>query len=766
MKFAVDEINNSSSLLPCTRLGYEIYDICNTPVVAVQGALRFLSERNGSTLQVLCNYMNYSTRVIAVIGPSTSEMVVSTGKLFSYFYLPQISFEVSSEKFNDKATFRSFFRTVPSDFLFAQGIVKLMKEFQWNWIALVGSSDDYGIQGTLEFANQAFKNSICIAYQAYIPKDTNYSAINGSLHEIISGIKQSKVNVTVMITSLHETQIFLNNAIQCQLRMVWIASTSWSLSQTIHQLPGIENIGTFIGFAVKSNILPGFDDYVRNQLSLIQQGSLLRNATSPKQNIGQQVLSEVPDLQEKCNECTLLSPENITEILSADSLNLAYRVYVAVYSIGNALHYILNGSDSNCSNSTSKIFPHQLLKKIQTQSFNLNGESFSFDPYGNPNTGYDIVTWRFSGRSSYLIVGDFQQQLNIRRSMIGWYSTKIPKSTCSRECSAGQIKITEGFHTCCFECLTCPEGTYANASECSPCPPGEWSKAGSKTCQFPTFHFLTWGNYYVIGILILMAVIMFLIFGVALLLLKYQNTPIVSVTGRSMCGVIMLGLVCICLSIFFYIGQPNELMCHLQQPFLSISFTVFLGPIVVKSIKLVVFPSDKSCLHWLLNRGCWIIISCSFLGQLLLCALYIFSAAPFSVASIEVEAMEIYLSCQYEPVLQFSLMFGYNGLLVLVSFVCSFMAETPINQYNSARDITFSMLTMILAWIIFIPTYVSTPAAYKPLIQMVFILGSCLGILAALFFPKCYIVLYRKELNINEYFGICNEKNNFENNAK
>ncbi|CAH2319955.1 taste receptor type 1 member 3-like [Pelobates cultripes] len=614
MKFAVDEINNSSSLLPCTRLGYEIYDICSTPVVAVQGALRFLSERNGSTLQVLCNYMNYSTRVIAVIGPSTSEMVVSTGKLFSYFYLPQISFEVSSEKFNDKATFRSFFRTVPSDFLFAKGIVKLMKEFQWNWIALVGSSDDYGIQGTLEFANQAFKNSICIAYQAYIPKDTNDSAINRSLHEIILGIKQSKVNVTVMITSLHETQIFLNNAIECQLKMVWIASTSWSLSQTIQQLPGIQNIGTFIGFAVKSNILPGFDDYVHNQLSLIQQGSLLRNATSPKQNIGQQVLSEVPDLQEKCN---LLSPENITEILAADSLNLAYRVYVAVYSIGNALHYILNGSDSNCSNSASKIFPHQLLKKIQTQSFNLNGESFSFDPYGNPNTGYDIVTWRFSGRSSFLIVGDFQQQLNIRRSMIGWYSTKIPQSTCSRECSAGQIKITEGFHTCCFECLTCPEGTFVNAS-----------------------------------------------------------------------------------------------------------------------------------------------------GQLLLCALYIFSAAPFSVASIEVEAMEIYLSCQYEPVLQFSLMFGYNGLLVLVSFLCSFMAETPINQYNSARDITFAMLTMILAWIIFIPTYVSTPAAYKPLIQMVFILGSCLGILAALFFPKCYIVLYKKELNINEYFGICDEKNNFENNVK
>uniref|UniRef100_A0A8C5PW90 Taste receptor type 1 member 3 n=1 Tax=Leptobrachium leishanense TaxID=445787 RepID=A0A8C5PW90_9ANUR len=767
MKFAVDEINNSSSMLPCTRLGYDIHDTCSASETAVKGALEFLHEKNGSTLNILCNYRNYNTQVIAVIGPSTSEMAIATGKLFNFFHLPQV---FSSERFSNKLTFQSFFRTVPSDSLLAQGIVQLLKEFQWNWVALVASTDEYGKQGSLEFSNQAFKSSVCLAYEAYIPEGATSSAINGSLQHIILELKQSGVNVTVLISSPSQTYSFLKTAINHQLKMVWIASTSWSLSSTIHELPGMQDIGTVIGFTFKSKTIPGYEDYIRHMLSQIQQGNLLQNSTFPNQNMNPEDMHQFQDLQAQCKECSLLSPDNISVILDPNTQNLAYRVYTAVYCASHALHNIMNSQSSNCSTNRYNVFPHQLLNEMRNLSFSLNGVSFSFDSYGNLITGYDIVTWRYNGRSPFVIVGDFQEQLTIRKSMIGWNGAKIPRSTCSRECTTGQIKVTKGFRSCCFECLTCPEGTYVNSSgkdlkQCSPCPAGEWSKPGSKACQLPTFHFLTWGDYWVIGIFMLMTVILLLILGVVLLFIKYQNTAVVFASGRHMICLVMLGLSSVCLSVFFYIGQPNQIMCLLQQPFLSVSFTTFLGPILVKSIKLVVSPSPGSCLHWLLNRGSWIIIVCSFLGQMCFGMLYVLYSSPFSVASVKVSALEIHLSCQYEPLLQFSLMFAYNGIFVLVSFICSFMAEAPVNQYNLARDITFAMLTMIMAWIIFIPTYASTAMPYKSLIQMVFILSSCLGILAALFFPKCYIVIYKKELNCNEYFGISTEDSKSENDA-
>lgn len=90
MRFTIDEINNSSKILPNVSLGYDIYDTCNNIQVIQQAALRFLAGRNDSVIPVLCNYTDYKTKVVAAVGPATSDMVMVTGKMFSFFLLPQV----------------------------------------------------------------------------------------------------------------------------------------------------------------------------------------------------------------------------------------------------------------------------------------------------------------------------------------------------------------------------------------------------------------------------------------------------------------------------------------------------------------------------------------------------------------------------------------------------------------------------------------------------------------------------------------------------
>lgn len=90
MKFAIDQINNSTSLLPGVKLGYDIYDTCFEPLAALQPSLLFVT-RNGTTgIGVACNYTSYQPRVTAVIGPHKSDLCLVTAKLFGFFSIPQV----------------------------------------------------------------------------------------------------------------------------------------------------------------------------------------------------------------------------------------------------------------------------------------------------------------------------------------------------------------------------------------------------------------------------------------------------------------------------------------------------------------------------------------------------------------------------------------------------------------------------------------------------------------------------------------------------
>lgn len=89
MRFAVEEINNSSALLPGISLGYEMVDVCyltNT----VHPILYFLSDKH-SVVQLQKNYTYYQPRVLAVIGPDASPAAVTAASILSLFLVPQVS---------------------------------------------------------------------------------------------------------------------------------------------------------------------------------------------------------------------------------------------------------------------------------------------------------------------------------------------------------------------------------------------------------------------------------------------------------------------------------------------------------------------------------------------------------------------------------------------------------------------------------------------------------------------------------------------------
>lgn len=80
------------------------------------------------------------------------------------------------------------------------------------------------------------------------------------------------------------------------------------------------------------------------------------------------------------------------------------------------------------------------------------------------------------------------------------------------------------------------------------------------------------------------------------------------------------------------------------------------------------------------------------------------------------------------------------------------MAAKPLHQYNLARDITFASLIYCVIWVTFIPIYIGLKTKNRSIVHVSFTLASNFGLVAAYYFPKCYLLLRKPELNTAEHF--------------
>lgn len=91
MRFSVEEINNSTNLLPNVLLGYEIFDHCSDiqslpevlKLISVNGLIRVQREpqKNGN-----------ESKMIAVVGPFSSTSTRTVAPLFMVDLVPMVSF--------------------------------------------------------------------------------------------------------------------------------------------------------------------------------------------------------------------------------------------------------------------------------------------------------------------------------------------------------------------------------------------------------------------------------------------------------------------------------------------------------------------------------------------------------------------------------------------------------------------------------------------------------------------------------------------------
>ncbi|XP_020380060.2 taste receptor type 1 member 3-like [Rhincodon typus] len=750
MKFAIEEINNSSTLLPGVTLGYDIQDTCLKSSIVIQSAISFLMAKDGNRFELKCDYTDYSTRVLAALGPSNSELSKVIARLFSFLLIPQISYAASSNLFNDRTDFPSFYRTVPTDEVQAAAMVSMVKTFQWNWVAVIGTDDMYGRRGIEHFAKLASRTGICIAYEELIPLNLPGSKFQRKMVSVIKNIIYSRVNITAVFADEQYVQILMTIIHEQNVTgKVWIASEAWVTSEAVASSPNISSIGTILGVAIKSGHMPGFECYKSAALAL-------RDLPSVK---SQRCGSGGRLLEEECNECQTQSVDEDADSDGKDLERISFNVYAAVYTVAHALHRLLRCDLGNCSKST--IYPWQLLKEMPQVNFTLHSRAIFFDKYGNPPTGYDIINWQWrSGNQipEFKMIGEYRAQheeLRINTSLIQWNTpqNKIPGSNCSTSCEPGQIKMVKGFHSCCYECADCPAGTFqSDDNQCTPCLKNEWSLLKSIECQNKTIEFLRWTDTLAILLVSLTTAGLLIIAAIIGIFIINLNSPMVQLAGGKTCLVMLVSMAISCCSLYCFMEKPNWLLCTIRQPIFSFGLTGCLSAMLVKSFHVSgLFRGTGFRAQWWPGVLRYLGVCSLVFIQIILCSVWQSTSPPSVFANYNISVRVIVMECDEGFMTGFGLLLGYNGLLAVACFLCTFMVQSSAKTYNLARHITFAMLNYLMAWVFFIPAYATAKGKFVSSIQLFAGLVSIYGIITAYFLPKCYIILLKPEFNNKTY---------------
>ncbi|NXW82114.1 TS1R3 protein, partial [Alopecoenas beccarii] len=750
MKFAIDQINNSTSLLPGVTLGYDISDTCSEPLVALQPSLLFLTQNGTTGIGVLCNYTDYQPRVTAVIGPHSSDLCLVTAKLFSSFSIPQVSYGASSERLSNTESFPSFYRTVPSDKSLVEAMVLLLNKFGWNWVASIGSDDEYGRGAQGLFVSIAGNHSICVAFEGLIPTDLADPKAQNQLEDTIKIINKTKVNIIVLFAFKQPAQALLENSIRMGLsEKVWIGTEAWLLSDIPASISNIQSIGTVLGFIMKAGTVPGFQKYVADLFTSVQQDEFCQESRESNGLVNPDALGA------HCKQCDRVSLDGVSSVLSHSPIQ---PVYAAVYSVAFALHRALGCARPACPRAPVR--PWQLLHFMNTFPFEVNGQRFRFDQSHSINTGYELIFWSWKNSTlTYQPVGDYGDSLYVNKSQIQFHTTdqKEPTSECFRHCEPGQFRQIKGSQLCCYDCTDCPENTFWSAkSSCTRCPQHQWAPGRSTRCHDRSHRYLFWNEPLTIALLLLTSLTASLTCGAAGLFYKNLHTPLVQVSGGKRSLFALFALLLLSLSCGLYVGKPSNNLCAIQQMVYALCLNGCFSTFFVKSLEIALVTEFPRCsptfLRWVTQRRAWLVVALCLLTQGLFCFFYLRLGPDYSVSDYASLPTEVLLVCHTHSWFAFALMHGYNGCLALVCLLCTFMVQTAGKTYNIARGITFAALSYFVIWIFFIAFFATLKTVLRAVTQIGTVLTTSLGILGTYYIPKCYIILFMPDLNTVDYF--------------
>ncbi|KAK9398118.1 type-2 vomeronasal receptor [Crotalus adamanteus] len=782
LAFAVKEINKNEQILPNVTLGFHIHDSYNNPKMTYRTTMDLLFKSD----RFLPNYKcGLQKNLLAIIGGLGSDTSSHMEEIVKFYKIPQLTYGSFPLEEIDSCQSSSLYFMAPNEVPQYIGIIRLLQRFGWKWIGLFAADTESGEHFLQKLEHLFFQQGICLAFTQRFPKLLRLDDLgkfNDIMFNFYTHFTDVKTNTYIIygesftlawLTALKSVWDAANQG-NATLSKVWITT-----SQIDFILPGSQrdwNLQFYdgaISFQIHSGENQEFKEFLQSIKPYSTHGDGFRKhfwehafdcffPNSGLSSLGSQECTGEEGLGNL--------PESLFQLQITGH---SYSIYNGVYAVALSLHSMLSKGFN-----LKKILADKIAESPELQSFKLHqflqvisfnnaaGQGISFNEKREVAGGFSIINMITFPNMSIRTVkvgkldpdASYGNELIINENLIEWhkgFNQVLPVSLCNEYCHPGYWKRkSEEKSFCCYDCVPCQQGKISSkidTEDCFKCPEDQYPNKDRDQCLNKTMSFLSFEEPS--GISLTSAAVSFSLMTICVLgiFLKRRDTPIVKANNRDLTYTLLIALLlCFFCSLLFF-SQPGKLNCLLRQPAFGIIFSAAISCVLAKTITVVIaFMATKphsSMRKWLGKKlSLSIVLSCSFF-QAGLCILWLVTFPPYPELDMQSLKEIMILQCNEGSIFMFYCVLGYLGFLAIASFIVAFLARNLPDSFNEAKFITFSMLVFCSVWISFVPTYVSTKGKTMVAVEIFSILSSSAGLLGCIFFPKCFIIVFRPELN-------------------
>ena len=711
MIFAIERINNDTSLLSNISLGYDIRDYCGNLSKAAGLVYKLF------TVDSCVNLSQNATRkkvIISLIGPTESNTALFIGGFLRMLNVSSISGTATSAELSS-LTYDHFFRTVPSDTFLAKAMVDLVTHFNWSYVAVVGLDDSYGRNGAWAVVSESRsrKNSFCIALTEFV----RHESLNLSISNIVRKLKQMD-NVKVVILWLYKiylTKFLAEIQRQNLTGRVWILSDAPSTSTQL--VEGI--LESSLGFAFHAFSDSGFKEHLKDILVKLGDNKSFHERSFSTSEIWKRL---------KNKKCVHRQIEQCSNDLIMESYNDYVPCIIdAVYATAHALDIFSRNFSFSETKDRLKL---QIARSSDVQKLlgrvNFDGLTgkIKFDRFGDRGWAYyDIFSFKKVPNGDVesvkmVLIGEWKNSKRnetrlIFHEALDWTTTsgRPPKSECSEQCPPGTRKSFTS--PCCWQCLPCLGETIspsAGSESCSECPIGTMSNQAKTECDTLPSANISYGS--ASGILILT----FATIGVVVALLclaalyKFWNSPIVKASNRELNLVLLLATLSLLSLAFIDVFISTNVICKIIYPLRYLTYNFCLSILLVKvllissAFQVPIFTSLE--FTSLTNKAQVGIVIASLTPLLSVLLPWMLLDPPFKKEYIYPKLYTFNECKAYSGSLGKSLFLAtcfYIFFQMLLSSFCAFKIRNVPENFSEAKRIAFSTYIFLFSLLCYHP---------------------------------------------------------------
>ncbi|ODN00905.1 Metabotropic glutamate receptor 8 [Orchesella cincta] len=774
MLYTIDYINNHG-IIPGVKIGAYILDDCDKDTYGLEQAVDFIkgsiSNIDDVDITGACAdgevHGGIKHRVIAgVVGAASSVTSIQVANLLRLFKIPQVSYFSTSPELSNKQRFEYFSRTIPSDKHQVKAMVEIVKQFGWRYVSIVYEESNYGIKAFEELERLLPENEICIAAKEKLVKDSGVAG-EDSYERIVDKLVAGKAKGVIIYGSDQEVKELMR-AVRKRNEtgsFAWIGSDGWSARTLVSDGNEKEVEGT-LSVQPKANAVKGFDEYFLN----LNVRSNIRNPWFIEfwENHWQCKYpnsSKTPynrDFNKSCTGYEKLTAENTN--IEAQLQYVSDAVMAFAYALKD-MHKSLCGGNSGLCEKMNPVDGTELLEYLRKAKFQgLSEDYFHFDEFGDGPARYNIIHFRRredSGTFHWTKVGDYNEgvlALNMSGVRFSHGSATPPTSICSKPCGLGEATRYVGGDKCCWSCLKCVNDQIRNPldeQECFACPMGTFPNAENTVCVPIKEEYLRYSDGWAIGAMTFAAVGCILTAAVFGVFVAHNDTPVVRASGRELSYVILTALFFCYALTFLFIVRPNDWICGVQQFMTGFVFTVVYAALLTKTNRIArIFQAGKKSARrpsFISPRSQLVICSMMVSIQVLINVVWMLLQPPRAKYYYP-SRHDNFLVCEAYINHSYAVAFWYPLLIICVCTVYAVLTRKIPEAFNESKYIGFTMYTTCIIWLAFVPIYFSTgtQVALRVTSMTVAISLSAYVMIACLFGPKLYIILFHPERNVRQ----------------